>query len=615
MHFRLPLLLALVPLVFWMPAPMPGAPGAAAQGPLERDWQARTLFETGDLPAALVKRLKTLSRVRGDGKAPLTVLERRAIGDVARMERVLRAEGYYGATVGHRFDRRQSGLAVIYQISPGPRFTVRDVRFSFVGPSLEDALIARLKQALSLQVDGPLRADHVVAAENTLVSRLGEQGYPLARVTGRDVLVDHAHEHGIVSYRLNSGPRLAFGPVRFTGLESVEADYLTRVIPFEQGALYDRRKVAALKRRLTALNLFRSVLVPPPDPAAGEDADLEAAEPASGDDAMPAPVVVALEEADHRTISVGAGFATGEGFGLTTSWQHRNLLGRGERFRAGLTLSEVEQGLDLALTKPHFLRFDQDLLLELALAREDTNAFEQRAFTAAVGLERRFTPRLKATLSLVGDLEQVDRAEGRREFTTFGVPLSAMYDGTSNLFDPISGVRARLEVRPGLVALDESFLFLKTEATASAYQNLTGDGRLVAAVRGRLGNIFAPRLDRLPEARRFFAGGGGSVRGFRYQGIGPLADDGTPLGGRSVAELGAELRWRIGESYGLVPFVEGGSVQRDRIPSLKDFQWGAGLGLRYYTSFAPIRLDVAVPLSRNEASSDVFFYVSLGQSF
>jgi translocation and assembly module TamA len=135
------------------------------------------------------------------------------------------------------------------------------------------------------------------------------------------------------------------------------------------------------------------------------------------------------------------------------------------------------------------------------------------------------------------------------------------------------------------------------------------------AARARLGTIAGAERDRIAPSRRFYAGGGGSVRGFGYQELGPrdpVFDD--PIGGRSLAEFALEARIRVG-NFGIVPFVDAGNIYTSELPKLDDLRFGAGIGVRYHSRFGPIRVDVGTPIDRRSGESRIAVYVSLGQAF
>ncbi|HBG18424.1 MAG TPA: outer membrane protein assembly factor, partial [Desulfobulbaceae bacterium] len=80
-------------------------------------------------------------------------------------------------------------------------------------------------------------------------------------------------------------------------------------------------------------------------------------------------------------------------------------------------------------------------------------------------------------------------------------------------------------------------------------------------------------------------------------------------------EAGIELRTRVTETIGVVPFIEGGNVFESQEPEDFDLLWAAGLGLRYYTAVGPLRFDFAVPLDQREIDDDFQIYISIGQAF
>ena len=147
------------------------------------------------------------------------------------------------------------------------------------------------------------------------------------------------------------------------------------------------------------------------------------------------------------------------------------------------------------------------------------------------------------------------------------------------------------------------------------------------------GSVYFPASERIVLAGRVRAGSilgssnftsrrrgvsmpvaGGSVRGFSYQNIGPRDVLNNPVGGKSLFELGAEARIRFG-SFGVVPFVDAGNVYASGLPGLDRLRIGAGIGVRYYTNFGPLRVDVGTPINPQPGDSRIGVYVSLGQAF
>ncbi|MEM9736106.1 MAG: BamA/TamA family outer membrane protein, partial [Pseudomonadota bacterium] len=183
--------------------------------------------------------------------------------------------------------------------------------------------------------------------------------------------------------------------------------------------------------------------------------------------------------------------------------------------------------------------------------------------------------------------------------------------------NPTEGARFRAEVTPFIGAFDSEFAgFLTLDTTGSAYFDLTDEGDYVLAGRARLGTILSDDLDTVPQTRRLYSGGGGSVRGYAQRFIGPLDVNDDPTGGRSVIELGGELRARLFGDLGGVIFVEAGQVDEEIFPAFSDgIQVAAGLGIRYFSPAGPIRVDVGFPVNGRDADDFFQLYISIGQAF
>jgi translocation and assembly module TamA len=149
----------------------------------------------------------------------------------------------------------------------------------------------------------------------------------------------------------------------------------------------------------------------------------------------------------------------------------------------------------------------------------------------------------------------------------------------------------------------------------SAYHALDEDKRFIFAGKAAAGSIYGADLFDVPPQRRFYVGGGGSLRGFDYQSASPRNAAGKIIGGMSFFTASAETRVKITDTIGIVPFVDMGAAFASETPDFHGLRYSAGIGLRYYTAIGPVRLDFAVPINPQEGDSRYGIYVSLGQSF
>jgi translocation and assembly module TamA len=308
---------------------------------------------------------------------------------------------------------------------------------------------------------------------------------------------------------------------------------------------------------------------------------------------------------------------------LEASWEHRNLIRPEGAVRIRGVAGTQEQLVSATLRRNNFRERDQVLTAQVAASTIDRRAYDAKSFFVAAGLERQTNLiwQKKWTWSLGGELIATDErdvniATGTTRSRTFfigALPATLAYDGSDDLLDPTSGFRLAGRFSPEASFQNSPFGYSRAQIDGTFYRPVADN--VVIAGRTRLGTIFGASRDRIAPSRRYYAGGGGSVRGYGFQRLGPrdpVFND--PIGGRSLAEFALEARVRVG-NFGIVPFIDAGNIYTSPLPELDDLRFGAGIGIRYHTRFGPIRVDVGTPLSRQMGDPRIAVYVSLGQAF
>ncbi|HET6943591.1 MAG TPA: BamA/TamA family outer membrane protein, partial [Sphingomicrobium sp.] len=285
-----------------------------------------------------------------------------------------------------------------------------------------------------------------------------------------------------------------------------------------------------------------------------------------------------------------------------------------------------EQLASVEFRRSNFRRRDQTLDVLAVASNIDRDAYRAKTLQLSGLIERQSNIiwQKKWTWSYGVDLIATDERgvfedlgnKETRKFFIAALPVSLRYDGTNDLLDPTTGFRLGGRISPEISAKGGSLQYGRVQVDASTYHPVS-DG-IVLAGRVRLGTIIGAKSSEIAPSRRFYSGGGGSVRGYGYQRLGPRDAFDDPIGGRGLAEFGLEARIRLkafGGNFGIVPFLDGGTLTTDAMPDFKTWQLGAGLGLRYYSSFGPIRVDVGTPLNPRANDAKIAVVVSLGQAF
>lgn len=559
----------------------------------------------GDAPRDLIGELKDVSdavQLRDRVPPSETLLLRRAERDAERFSDHLYALGYFGAEVSSAVSGEGEGRQIIFTLSTGPVYTVSRVVFQVVeesGPAREDSPSAEVVKVLS--VGNPAVSRAILDAEQRYQKSWLEAGHPFCAVMPRDVVVDHADRTVAVTYTVRPGPQAVFGSTVIEGLADVSEDTVRRMLPWREGDVYRRSVLEKARRRLQESGLFAMIQITPEEGGGGPET---------------AVMRVALAERRHRSVGFGVDYRSDDGPGARAFWEHRNLSGLGRRLRVSGELSELEPGLAVAYDNPFFLRDDQSLSLAFKGSRLDPDPYESRSLSLSGTVERRITEFLRASGGLKLRLATVEQRRQEESFLLLSSPWRLSLDRRDDRLDPAAGYLLTALEEPFWDVGDADIFFARQELGASWYKALDTDKSLVLAVRARLGAITGDVLEDIPADTRFYAGGGGSVRGYGFEKIGP-EEDGDVVGGRSLAEGSVEMRKRLTERLGLAVFVDGGAAFRASLPDFsEDIRWGAGMGLRYYTPIGPVRLDVATPLNpRSGTDNPVQVYVSVGQAF
>lgn len=596
--------------------PAPEAPGAetAAETPKVPYEVHLTGTEDSDLES-LLRESSSLFGLKDDPPPSFIGLERRADNDRDRLQTALRSAGYYDARLDIRIEPDARPAQLTIAVTPGPAYTFKTVELRTVdGRLLPGEPVAA--GDLGLKPGERARAPAVVDGQSKLISTLAGRGYAFAKVTDRQVVVDHSDRTMDVTFVVDPGPLTRFGAVEVRGLERLDEDLVRGRVPWKPGQPFAPDLLEKARTDIARLGVFTTVRVQLADQP--------------GPDGV-TPVTITVDERKRHFVGAGVVYSTTEGLGATAYWGDRSLFGAAEQFRISvevgrltgqtsssgtLNLPDLRFGVDFR--KPDFLTPRQSLLLNFSVVADNPPAYERVAgiFTAAV--ERELTDKLRVSAGVTSERGRVRASEHTYQVALLGVPLTATFDGTDNLLNPTRGYRLGATVTPWfpVAANDTSSQFTVTTLNATTYRDFTGDGRYVGAVRLGLGSIVGGNLASIPPDRRFYAGGGGSVRGYGFQLAGPRDRLGDPIGGRSLFEAGAELRIKVTENIGVVPFLDAGTVYDRSFPDFREpLRVGAGLGLRYYTGFGPLRVDVGFPLNPGPDDSRWQLYLSLGQAF
>lgn len=588
----------------------------------------------------VLKDASTLQSLKGDPPPDADALIRRAELDLPRLNDALWGAGYYNARIviavaGAQLSlqssqpgasaraiegyRARALVPVRVAVDPGPQFARRGINVLDAGTGLPFRPDALPPRVIGLKAGDPARSADIVAAQARIIDYFRSQSRPFAKVTRQEPVVVHPALAMDISLSVDPGPRAGIGEITVRGAENVDPAVVRSFIYTDPGDPYSPAALTAMRKSILNVEALSSVRI-----REGDTLD------AYGN----LPLFVDITERQPRVIGASVQYSTTDGPSVRAYWAHRNLFGGAERLRLEGNLfyltedgGQPDNGKDFdwndlggrfraSFLKPALWGTRNDFLAEALVERDRTESYTSRLFNGTAGIRHRFSE----TFSIQGGVEyekgQASDILGQIDYTLVGLPLSVTYDSTDNTLDPTRGMKLLASVTPYPAFLGSSVPMTIAKGIASAYWSLDEEARYVLAGRVGLGSIVGADLEDIPANRRFYAGGGGSVRGFGYRSLSPTFL-GEPIGGRSLLEASVEARIKVTDTIGIVPFVDAGTAFESSYPDFDEsIRVSAGLGLRYYTSIGPIRLDIATPV-RRESGDDrsVAIYVGIGQAF
>ncbi|WP_343232592.1 autotransporter assembly complex family protein [Microvirga antarctica] len=606
-----------------------------------------TFAVEGDAKAVeqTLKDTSGLYRLRNEPPAEGDSLARRAQADFGPLLDALWGLGYYNATLS--FDvagtaltlgedpgraaraanayRARDVVPIAVRVQTGPLFALRAIATNDAQTRLPFTAQELPPKVVGLSAGDPARSADLRAAQARMVDHFRAQSRPLAKAVSIDPIVFHPQRIMDVAFAIAPGPVAPIGPITVTGAETVDPAVIRSFVYAEQGDPYSPKAIADMRKSVGRIQALGSVRI-----REAETLD------ANGQ----LPVFVEVTERKPRVVGFSARYSTIDGPALHGYWEHRNLFGGAERLRLESDIflaprndgtrikrfddiepSDIGGRFKASFLKPALYGTRNDLLIDGTLERDRTGGDRFGGYTSRFAdLTGFIRHRFSDTFSVQGGLQvqkgQTSDVLGQVDYLVVGTPVSVTYDSTDKPLDPSRGMRLTASVVPYPTFFGSTVGMTVSKASASAYYSLDEDSRYILAGRIGFGSIVGASLEDIPANFRFFAGGGGSVRGFRYQSIGPQGPFGFVVGGRSLLEGSLEARIKVTDTIGIVPFVDAGGAFDSGFPDFEDkMRFSAGLGLRYYTAIGPIRLDVAAPLDRRPGDKPVSIYVSIGQAF
>ena len=519
----------------------------------------------------------------------------------------LRSLGYYEnlIEVERYYTETEKEYTLFFEINVGNRYRVREIEFKFGSGSNQDIKMPS-KELLKTKIGSYVDAKLIYEDEDIITSYIENNNCLLSLSVSHCALVDHLEDEVAVSFFIESGPSATVGQVDIQGLKTLKKPYVKKVASLQPGQCYRQSHVAHAREELQKSNQFLSVISNVPDEV---------------DENGSVPVIFDVQERKSHSVKLGAGYDRDIGVNGVASWQHRNLFGSGENLKLNTKISEREHVFELNYARPYFIKDDQTLRIENKYETKTEESFRSKEGSLAAFIDKKITKSWQAGLGVqfTGIHEKTNKATlnnsgSTKKFYLISLPFYAEYDRRNNLLNATKGYLARAEIEPMTAIQLTSDPFLKMKLHLNGYQPIKQSA--VLATKVSIGSILSRQRSNVPLTEKFLLGGSNSIRGYGYNLIGEGVEKDDVLGGESFFAFSTELRFKLKEHMGFVTFLDGGRTDSGKFTKLKGLLYGCGVGFRYYTDFAPLRFDIAIPLNRRKPLDRAFqLYFGIGHAF
>lgn len=523
--------------------------------------------------------------------------------------KILHSLGYYQASVKVIDNPDEaSNDKITFSITPNEKYIINSIDVVMLQGSRTELHQLKLptKDWYKLSVTDRAIAKSILVEESRLQEFIENNNNILSVTVSHEATIDHINHTVAINFCVLAGELAKIRSITFKGLEYADERYVRRLIPIKNGEDFKSSSVNSAKSILQSTGLFNSVEAVTPD-VADSDGNID--------------LRFKVKERKHKTVKAGLNYSKDFGPGIVLGWENRNLFAQGEKISSSLSLTKLEHVLNTQFEKPLFLSDKQTLKIANIIEKKQTLAYLDKGASIKTIVERDFSKRIYGGTGVKYSFNKISELGNKPKiFSYISIPIYATFDARNDVLDATSGEMIKLELTPLFNTRKGSNnkQLLKKTLSVSTYMQAKTNLEPVLAIKGSVGTITGAENLNIPATERFYGGGGGSIRGYGYQLVGPLNAKKEPLGGRSFTELATELRLRVRKDIGVVAFLDGGNVfdKLNQGFSQKKLFWGAGVGVRYYTNFGPLRADIAFPLIKRAKIDKAFqIYLSIGQAF
>lgn len=509
-------------------------------------------------------------------------------------------------------------IYITINIHEGERYTVSSVKLAGELLLPEEELL----KLVTIKPGSLFSREQVTATTKAIAERLGNDGYAFANVNAAPEL-DKEKKQVAFTLFIDPGRRVYVRRIQVQGNTRTRDEVIRREMRQMEAAWYDGEKINKSRTRVDRLGYFDEVTVETPAvPGTTDQVD----------------VVMNVKEKPTGNLMLGAGLSSSEGLVFSGSVNQQNLFGSGKHVGIGFNTSKINTLYSFSYTDPYYTVDGVSRGFDVYARDTDTTKLTSLATyaTKSLGGGIRYgfpigeddsinfglavdSTEIKTTSYTTPTIQRFLDQYGSKFTGAIGT-LGWAKNTLDSIIYPMSGYNARVS---GEVGLGGSLRYYRTNFQ---YQRFFPIGReYTLMLNGEYGQGGGIGGKPLPFYKYYYAGGVGSVRGFKAGALGPVdpyaTDSDQRIGGDRRLVMNAEFLFPMpgsgkDKSFRLGAFVDAGWVWGvgEKL-NVGDLRYSTGLSLSWSSPLGPLKFSLAQPLNRKEGDKTQRLQFQMGTVF
>ena len=587
----------------------------AGQGYAQKDYKIKKISIEGNktLKNAEIKtnmntKAKTLTgKLKFWVKAP-RFSEKVLNEDVLRLRRLYQRNGFLTPHVDYKLNTNDSTKSVrlLIRIKEGESVELDHMSLDITKEAEYKPSLTEKDKERPIKEGERFQDKKVKAFEIYIQQKYSDRGYPFSTVKDL-VILQPDKKKADITFQIDPGPKSYFGATWIKSDSLVPESFIRNQLKFSEGELFSKELISKSQQKLYDTELFQYVVI-----RTMLDSIKEGHVPMS----------VQVKEKPRWSLITGIGYGAEDRFRFSTQVTRRQFFGGARKLIfTGKTSYTLPVSLELSFIQPDIFADNLDLIVNPYFIKGNETSYEIQRLGSGFTFQYSFSRFNTAYVMYSVERDRFNFKAGvplhynkqdsllyNKSGFTFGLTRNT----TKDIFNPTTGMRFTSYLSIMGIGFNSKYHYIKLETELRQYFPLPNDWVLACRIKG--GGMKPNRGDNVtPIEDRYMLGGALSLRGWGRNKISPV-ENGALVGGNSMFEANAEVRYPIVDIFSGAFFIDTGNVWKGAYSyDFSNLLANIGIGLRVSTPIGPVRVDYATPIFNGAFKGLVFF--SIGHAF